>query len=84
MLFSEAGNIDFTQQVQELQCPIYFFVGRNDYQTNHELTYSYYQQLKANNKHFHWFERSAHLIPYTESELFQRIIIDTVLPETFK
>jgi pimeloyl-ACP methyl ester carboxylesterase len=84
MLFREAGKIDFTQEVQELQCPIYFFVGRNDYQTNHELTYSYYQQLKADNKHFHWFERSAHLIPYTESELFQRIIIDTILPETFK
>jgi pimeloyl-ACP methyl ester carboxylesterase len=84
MLFREAGYINFTQQVQELRCPIYFFVGRNDYQTNHELTYSYYQQLKADNKHFYWFERSAHLIPYTEPELFQRIIVDKVLPDTFK
>jgi pimeloyl-ACP methyl ester carboxylesterase len=84
ILFREAGNIDFTEQVQALQCPIYFFVGRNDYQTNHELTYSYYQQLKAENKHFYWFEKSAHLVPYTESELFQRTIIDIVLPETFK
>jgi pimeloyl-ACP methyl ester carboxylesterase len=84
ILFREAGNIDFTEQVQALQCPIYFFVGRNDYQTNHELTYSYYQQLKAENKHFYWFEKSAHLVPYTESELFQQTIIDIVLPETFK
>jgi pimeloyl-ACP methyl ester carboxylesterase len=83
-LFREAGNIDFTQEVQELQCPVYFFVGRNDYQTNHELTSSYYQQLKAANKHIYWFEHSAHLVPYTEAGLFQRTIIDKVLPETFK
>ena len=83
-LFGEAANIDFTKKVQAVQCPIYFFVGRNDYQTNHELTYSYYQQLKAKNKHFYWFDKSAHAVPYTEPDLFQQTIIDKVLPETFK
>jgi pimeloyl-ACP methyl ester carboxylesterase len=80
----EAGKIDFTKKVQTLQCPVYFFVGRDDYQTNHELTYSYYQQLKAKNKHFYWFEKSAHIVPFTEPELFQQIIINKALPETYK
>jgi pimeloyl-ACP methyl ester carboxylesterase len=80
----EAGKIDFTKEIQALQCPVYFFVGRNDYQTNHELTYRYYQQLKAKNKHFYWFEKSAHIVPFTESDLFQQTIIDKVLPETYK
>lgn len=84
VLFNEASKIDFTKRVQALQCPIYFFAGRNDYQTNHELTYSYYQQLKAKNKHFYWFEKSAHVVPFTEPDLFQQIIIDKVLPETYK
>lgn len=82
-LFSEASNIDFTKKVRAIQCPIYFFVGRNDYQTNCELTYSYYQKIKAKNKHFYWFEKSAHQVPYTEPDLFQQTIIDKVLPETF-
>ena len=83
-LGNEASKINFPEEVQSLQCPVYFFVGRNDYQTNHELTYSYYQQLKAKNKHFYWFERSAHTVPFTEPDLFQQIIIDTVLQETYK
>jgi pimeloyl-ACP methyl ester carboxylesterase len=83
-LGNEASKINFPEEVQSLQCPVYFFVGRNDYQTNHELTYSYYQQLKAKNKHFYWFERSAHTVPFTEPDLFQQIINDTVLQETYK
>jgi pimeloyl-ACP methyl ester carboxylesterase len=78
-----AGRIDFAKEVPALQCPVYFFSGRNDYQTNHELTYNYYQHLKANNKHFYWFEKSAHVIIGTEPELFQQTIIGKVLPETF-
>jgi pimeloyl-ACP methyl ester carboxylesterase len=84
LLFREASNIDFTKKVQALECPVYFFVGKNDYQTNHELTYSYYLQLKAKNKHFYWFDKSAHVIPFTEPDLFQQRIIDNVLPETFE
>lgn len=84
MLAGEASKINFPEEVPSLQCPVYFFVGRNDYQTNHELTYNYDQQLKAKNKHFYWFEKSAHTIPFTEPDLFQQIIIDTVLQETYK
>lgn len=71
LLFREASHIDFTKKVQALRCPVYFFVGKNDYQTNRELTYSYYHQLKAKNKYFYWFDKSAHVVPFTEPELFQ-------------
>jgi pimeloyl-ACP methyl ester carboxylesterase len=80
----EAGKIDCTKEIPALRCPVYFFVGRNDYQTNHDLTYSYYQQLKAKNKHFYWFEKSAHTLLFTETDLFQETIIGKVFPETFK
>ena len=83
-LSNEAGKIDFTKTVPALQCPVYFFAGRKDYQTNHHLTYSYYQQLKAKDKHFYWFENSAHVVPFTESDLFQQTIIGKVLPETYR
>ncbi len=83
-LSNEAGKIDFAKEIPALQCPVYFFVGRNDYQTNHELIYSYYQQLKAKNKHFYWFEKSAHIVPFTEPDRFQQTIIDKVFPETYK
>lgn len=80
----QAGKIDFTKKVPALGCPVYFFVGRNDYQTNHDMTDSYYQQLKAKNKHIYWFEHSAHAVPFNEPDLFQETIIIKVLPETYK
>jgi len=80
----EAGKIDLTKKNPALQCPVYFFVGRNDYQTNHDLTSAYYKQLKAKNKHFCWFEKSAHAVPFTEPDLFQQTIISKVFPETYK
>lgn len=83
-LSNEAGKIDFSKRVPVLECPVYFLVGRNDYQTNHDLTFSYFHALKAKTKRFYWFEKSAHLVPFTESELFQQTIIDKVVPETYK
>ena len=53
LLFIQAAKIDFTKIVRSLQCPIYFFAGRNDFITNHDLTYSFYQQIKDKNKHFY-------------------------------
>ena len=41
LLFIQAAKIDFTKIVRSLQCPIYFFAGRNDFITNHDLTYSF-------------------------------------------
>jgi pimeloyl-ACP methyl ester carboxylesterase len=79
-----AGKIDFTKEIPALGCPVYFFAGRNDYQTNHELTYSYYQRLNAKDKHFYWFEKSAHVVIGTEPDLFQETIIGKVFPETYK
>jgi len=38
LLFIQAAKIDFTKIVRSLQCPIYFFAGRNDFITNHDLT----------------------------------------------
>ena len=80
----DAGKIDFTKEIPALQCPVYFFAGKNDFQTNHEMTYSYYQSLRAKNKHFYWFEKSAHIVPFTEPDLFQQTIIGKVLPETWR
>ena len=51
---------------------------------NYEKNYDFYQQLKAKNKYIYWFEHSAHTVTYTEPDLFQQIIIDKVLPESFK
>lgn len=78
-LAKETESIDFNLLYPTLKCPVYFFVGRKDYQTNFELTATYFKQLSAPLKDLFWFEKSAHNVPRTEPELMQKRIIDIAL-----
>ncbi|WP_276374786.1 alpha/beta hydrolase [Chryseolinea sp. H1M3-3] len=81
-VFNEASKDNLLKSTPVLHCPIYFFVGRKDYQTNSTLTEKYFQSLTAPKKELFWFERSAHSLPTTEPALMQRIIIEKILPAT--
>ena len=78
-LFKEA-NVNFSATLLKVKCPIYFFVGRNDHQTNFAISEAYYRKLIAPKKDIFWFEKSGHLIPVTEPALMQQIVIDKILP----
>jgi len=79
-LFREANFINLSASLPSVKCPVYFFVGRNDHQTNYAISQQYYRQLKAPKKALFWFEKSGHLIPVTEPALMQQVVIDKILP----
>lgn len=74
-LFNNASQVNFAVDVPEINCPVYFLVGSNDYQTNFVLTKKYFEKLKAPKKELFWFTNSAHLLNLTESRKFQEVII---------
>jgi pimeloyl-ACP methyl ester carboxylesterase len=78
-MFNEASAENLFVLAPSLHCPVYFFAGRRDRQTNSDLAYSYYQLLDAPAKNFYWFENSAHAIPTTEPEKMQAILEKDVL-----
>lgn len=82
-LYNEASKENFAETLPSIGCPVFFFAGRNDYQTNSQITEAYYNSLTAPKKEFFWFESSAHSIPSSEPERMQRIIIEKILPATF-
>ena len=82
-VWNEALNKNLIKDIPKLNCPIYFFIGRKDYQTHFTLAEEYYNSLVATKKRLFWFEKSGHLIPNSEPALLQNIIIKQVLPETF-
>jgi len=82
-VFNEASKDNLIESTPALNCPVYFFVGRNDYQTNSYITETYYTRLTAPKKGLFWFERSAHSLPSSEPNLFQDILIEKVLPLTY-
>jgi len=77
-IFNEASKDHLGQSTPEIRCPIYFFLGRKDYQTNSNITAAYFKTLSGPKKELYWFERSAHSLPTTEPDLLQKIVIEKV------
>ena len=82
--FNDASKENLFVTVPKLNCPVYFCVGRKDYQTNAAITEKYFQSVLAPKKALFWFERSAHSLPTTEPELLQDVIINQILPDVFR
>lgn len=82
-VFNEASRVNLIETLPSIACPIYFFTGRKDFQTNAFITEKYYTHLTAPKKALFWFENSAHGIPSTEPDRLQDLIIEKVLPETY-
>ena len=60
--------------------PIFFFIGRHDYNAPFELSYNYFQKIQAPHKEFVWFEKSGHSPMLDETERFTEELVKRVLP----
>ncbi|MBN2048155.1 MAG: alpha/beta hydrolase [Anaerolineaceae bacterium] len=74
--------IDLTQQVRELEIPVYFFHGIYDYTCSYTLAKEYFEQIKAPIKGFYTFNQSAHSPLFEQPELVEKIIQADVLTGT--
>lgn len=74
-VWNEVMNIDLPKTLKKVDCPIYFFVGKNDIQTSTKITKEYFEELKAPKKDLFLFENSWHQIHQDEPEKFQNTII---------
>jgi pimeloyl-ACP methyl ester carboxylesterase len=78
-LFNEASAINFFELAPALRCPVYFFVGANDLQTNHNITADYFKVVKDDNKKLYVFENTAHNLPTAQPAKLQETILKDVL-----
>ncbi len=78
-LFNEASALNFFTIAPKIECPVYFFVGRKDYQTHFKITEEYYAFLKAEKKGLFWFDYSAHNLTTSEPAKLQKVIIHEIL-----
>ena len=78
-LFNEASAYNFFEIAPEMGCPVYFFAGGKDLQTNHKLISDYYEAVTAKQKKFFLFENSAHNLTTSEPARLQSTIIREVL-----
>lgn len=76
VVWNKVMEINLLQTLKKVDCPIYFFVGKNDIQTSAKIATQYYTDLKTPYKELFLFENSGHQIHLDESEKFQKTIIE--------
>ena len=74
-MWDEVIGVDFLKTQLNFKIPVYFVVGRCDYNAVYTLTEQYYKKIKAPRKHLTYFEKSGHYMPFTEPEKFNDLMI---------
>lgn len=77
-VMKEVMNINLPTTLNQVDCPIYFFAGKNDYLTSTEITEKYFELLNAPKKKMIVFSNSSHGIHSSEPIKFQEEIIEIV------
>jgi pimeloyl-ACP methyl ester carboxylesterase len=81
-VWNEATVINRFNTLPSINCPVYFFTGTKDYQTNYTITENYYNTVVAPHKQLFKFENTGHSLPSARGNELQDIIIQKIMPET--
>jgi pimeloyl-ACP methyl ester carboxylesterase len=79
-LWPELMKVDLFQSVPELKVPVFFIEGRHDHEVPSEIAARYFAALQAPAKELIWFENAAHMVNSEERDLFNKIVVEKVLP----
>ncbi|NJD09910.1 MAG: alpha/beta fold hydrolase [Gemmatimonadetes bacterium] len=80
LLFPELYGTDLFVSVPEVRVPVWFCLGRHDWEVPAVLSARYFDALGAPRKELVWFENSAHLPNTEEKDRFNAFLIGTVRP----
>ena len=78
-LWDQLIRVDLRETVPALDVPVYFLEGKYDYTCNVALARDYYRKLRAPEKAFYEFNRSAHCPVFEQPADAYRILRDDVL-----
>jgi pimeloyl-ACP methyl ester carboxylesterase len=80
LLWPELLQVDLFESTPEIKVPVFLIEGRHDYECPSEIAERYFNALRAPAKELIWFDRSAHLPNAEEPDLFNKIMVEKVLP----
>ncbi len=82
LVYPQLIGMNFEKDFPEVLVPVYFLIGSEDYTTNKDIAYKYFEKLKAPQKKFYWFDGQGHNNCYEDNERFIKIITEEILLET--
>jgi pimeloyl-ACP methyl ester carboxylesterase len=74
LLGPELMKVNLAELVRELKVPVYFLLGKHDYEAPFMIAEKYFKMLKAPSKELIWFENSAHMLSVEENKKFTDLL----------
>ena len=78
-LMPDILEADLARTARTYDIPVHFVIGRHDQNTPAQLAVEYFDALEAPFKQLHWFEQSAHMMPFEEPAKFNALLTESVL-----
>lgn len=84
VVYPQLQDMDFRRDATEFNLPVYMILGRHDMNNPSQPLEEYFSLLQAPRKQLFFFEKSGHGMIWEERDLYHDIMINTVLPETYR
>ena len=79
-LLQDRLRVDLLSQVRRLEVPVFFFLGRHDFNTPTALVEEWASRLRAPRVEIVWFENAGHFLAVEAPEEFQQRLVEKLLP----
>jgi pimeloyl-ACP methyl ester carboxylesterase len=83
LIWPELLTINLIEQAASLKVPVYFVLGKHDYEVPFKLAEQYFEIIDAPHKELIWFENSSHFPNIEENEKFIDLLVNRVLKAAF-
>jgi pimeloyl-ACP methyl ester carboxylesterase len=83
VMYPQLQGLDFRRDVPMLEVPVYLLDGQAELAARRDLALEWYAQLQAPHKRLYSFPDAAHAVAFEQFEAFDRIVVETILPETY-
>ncbi len=83
VLYPQIQDVDFRRDVPTLEVPLYILDGQHELKARRDLALEWFEQVQAPIKRLYTFVAGGHSVAFENFEALHRVLVDTVLPETY-
>ncbi len=83
VMYPQLQGLDLRRDAARLEVPVYMLDGQAELAARRDLALEWFALLDAPQKRMYSYENAAHAVAFEQYEAFHRILLDTIMPETY-